>query len=69
MNVPLGSPPCPRPFLTDQLALAERRLGVFTVAMAAHDKTLRERVDRLGADAVQADAELEHFIVVFRARY
>ena len=35
--------------------------------MAADEKAFRQRVDRLGADAVEADAELEHLVVVFRA--
>ena len=36
--------------------------------MAAHVKFFGKRVDRLRADAVQADAELEHVVVIFRAR-
>ncbi len=35
--------------------------------MAAHEKVFGKRVDRLGADAVQADAELKNVVVVFRA--
>ena len=42
-------------------------LGKLPVAMAAHQERFREGVDRLGADAVEADAELEHVVVVFRA--
>src|SRR5207253_10470201 len=38
-------------------ALFERGFDEFTRAMAAHKKLLRQRVHRLGADAVQADAE------------
>ena len=35
--------------------------------MAAHEEVLGERVDGLGADAVQADGELENFVVVLGA--
>ena len=35
--------------------------------MAADDELLGEGVDGLGADAVEADAELEDVVVVFRA--
>ena len=36
--------------------------------LAAHVEIFRERVHRLGADAVQAHAELEHVVVILRAR-
>ncbi|OQB88359.1 MAG: hypothetical protein BWX84_03115 [Verrucomicrobia bacterium ADurb.Bin118] len=51
-----------------ELAHFELRLGKFTVAMAAHDEVFRQRIHRLRADAVEADAELEHVVVVFGAR-
>src|ERR1017187_671362 len=35
--------------------------------MTADKKVFRQRVDGFGADAVQANAELEHLVVVFRA--
>src|SRR5439155_27122318 len=48
-------------------ALFERGFDEFTPAMAAHKKLLRQRVHRLGADAVQADAELKNVVVIFGA--
>src|SRR5208282_5712212 len=42
-------------------------LDKFAATMAAHQKILREGVDRLGADAVEADAELENIVVIFGA--
>jgi len=50
-----------------ELALFEGGLGEFTIAMAADEEKFREGVDGLGAHAVQADTELEHVVVVFRA--
>ena len=50
-----------------ELALLEGGLDEFAFAKAADKELLRERVDRLGADAVEADAELEDVIVVFGA--
>ena len=38
------------------------------VAETRHGERLRQRVDRLRAHAVQPDAELEHIVVVLRAR-
>jgi len=46
-------------------ALCEAGLHEFSTAMRSSDKVARKRVDRLGADSVQADAELENIIVVF----
>ena len=43
-------------------------LREFPAAMTPHHELFRERVDRLGAHAVEADAELEHVIVVFGSR-
>ena len=48
-------------------ALLERRLEELPLPMAADHELLGQRVDRLGADAVEAHAELEHLVVVFRA--
>src|ERR1035437_6550565 len=50
-----------------QLTDFERRLGKFTVAMAADKKVFRQRIHRLRADAVQADAELKNVVIIFRA--
>ncbi len=50
-----------------QFADLETRLGEFAIAMAADKKVFRQRIDRLRADAVEADAELEHVVIVFRA--
>src|SRR6185437_8467120 len=50
-----------------QLADLETRLGEFTVAMAADEKVFRQRIHGLRADAVEADAELKHVVIVFRA--
>ena len=57
----------PARVLLFQFADLETRLGEFAVAMAADIKMFRQRVDRLGADAVEANAELKHVVVVFRA--
>jgi len=51
-----------------ELALLERGFGKLPLAIAAHPKHLRQRVDRLGADAVQPDAELKDVIVIFCPR-
>src|SRR6185295_3471580 len=51
-----------------KLALLEPRLDILARAMAADQEFLRQRVDGLRAHSVQPDAELEHFIVVFRTR-
>ncbi len=48
-------------------ALLEGRLDEFPAAMAAHHELRGKRVDGLGADAIQADAELEHVVIVFGA--
>ncbi len=53
-------------FVLDFAAL-ETGLDEFPAAIAAHHEHVRERVHRLRADAVEADAELEHVVVVFRA--
>jgi hypothetical protein len=66
MNVPFGSVVLPL-FLALQLALLERGLGKLAVAMAANEEVFRQRIDRLGADAVETDAELEDVVVVFGA--
>src|SRR6266436_544870 len=50
-----------------ELALFEGRLDGLAFAEAADKKYLRERVDGFGADAVQADAKLEHVVVILRA--
>ncbi len=50
-----------------QPPLRKHAFHEFTVAMAADDELLRQRIHRLGADAVQTHAELEHVVVVFRA--
>ena len=50
-----------------QLANLETRLGKLAIAMAAHEKVFRQRVDGFRADAVEADAELKHLVIVFRA--
>ncbi len=50
-----------------EFALLERRLDELALALAAHQKRLRQRVDRFGADAIEADAELEHVVIVFGA--
>src|SRR5437867_2299342 len=51
-----------------EAALFERSFDVFAAAMAANREFLRERVDGLRPDAVEADAELEDVVVVFGAR-
>ena len=66
MNVPFGSVGFAL-FFVLELALLESGLDEFAFAMAADEKILGKRIDRLGADAVQADAELEDIVVVFRA--
>jgi hypothetical protein len=50
-----------------EFALLERGLDELAFAMATDEKIFGERVDGFGANAVQADAELEDVIVVFRA--
>jgi len=54
--------------LVDQPALLEAGLGEVPLADAPHVEAARQGVDRLGADAVQADTELKYLVVVFRAR-
>ena len=49
------------------LPCLEGGLDKFAFAIAAHQEILGEGVDRFGADAVKADAELEDVIVVFGA--
>jgi hypothetical protein len=51
----------------DELASAEYRFGRIPFAVTAHFKVLRKRIDGLGPDAVQAYAELENFVAVFRS--
>ena len=69
MSVPLRSPVLVRAFLLlEEDAALEVGPRELSVAEARHGERLRQRVDRLRADAVQADAELEHVVVVFRAR-
>ena len=48
-----------------ELALLERGFDKFSFAKTADQKVLRQSVDGLGPDAVQADAELEHVVIVF----
>ena len=50
-----------------EFALLEPGLHELAAAMAADDELAREGVDGLGADAVEADAELEDVVVVFGA--
>ena len=50
-----------------QFADFKTRPGKFPVTMAAHKKVFRQRIDRLRADAVEADAELENVVVVLCA--
>src|ERR1035441_4702810 len=50
-----------------QLADLKTRLGELAVAMAAHEKVFRQRIDGFRPDSVEADAELKHLIIVFRA--
>ena len=50
-----------------ELAELEGRLDELALAKAADQELLRQRIDRLGADAVQADAELEYVVVVLGA--
>ncbi len=50
-----------------QFADLEARLRKLAVAMAPDEKVFRQRIDRLGADAIEADAELKHVVVVFCA--
>ena len=50
-----------------QLALLEPGFHVFAAAMAADQELPGQGVDGLGADPVQADAELKHVVVVLRA--
>src|SRR5258707_5881420 len=54
-------------FLALQFSLFERRLDKLAFAMAANKKIFGEGIDRLGADAIQPDAELEHIVIVFCA--
>ncbi len=51
-----------------ELALLEARLDELPLAKTAHDEFLRQRIHRLRAHAVQPHAELEHVVIVFRAR-
>jgi hypothetical protein len=53
--------------LLDQLAALEQRALEGAVAEADHLEAVGQRVDRLGADAVQPDRELEDVIVVLAA--
>ena len=53
--------------LTDQLAAFEARFAELAVAKAPHRELGGERVDGLGADAVETDGELEDVVVVLAA--
>ena len=67
MNVPSGSLGDLPVFSFFNFARFESGLDKFAGAMAAHEEFLGEGVDGLGADAVEADAELEDIIVIFGA--
>ena len=54
-------------FLLDEVAARENGFGVFAVAVGADGELGRERVDGLGADAVEANRKLEDIVVVFGA--
>ena len=67
MKVPSGSPGDLAVFFAFQPAGFEGGLHEFAAAMAAHQEFPGQGVDGLGADAVEADAELEDVVVVFGA--
>ena len=50
--------------LLHQLPVIEARLDVLSPPVTTHDELRGQGVDRLGADAVEADAELEYVVVV-----
>ena len=56
---------CTAFLLLFQVAALEEHFGAPTVAVGADDEVGRERVDGLGADAVEPHAELEDVVVVF----
>ena len=67
MKVPSGSLASLPVFSFFSLPVLKVASANSPVAMAAHQKILGERVDGFGADAVQADAELENVVVILRA--